>query len=43
MFTSRSLTRCDTASAAATPAAWPVTQHCGISRMKPCELGSHDT
>jgi hypothetical protein len=28
------------ASAAPMPAACPVIQHCGISRMKPCEFGS---
>src|ERR671936_1859481 len=27
-------------SAAATPAAWPVSQHCGISRMNACVGGS---
>ena len=31
------------ASAAAMPAAWPVSQHCGISRRKVCELASQAT
>ena len=31
----RGITPWSAASAAATPAAWPVSQHCGISRMKP--------
>src|SRR5206468_12992275 len=39
----RGSTPADTASAAAAPAAWSVTQHCGISRMKPCELRSQET
>ena len=43
MSTARGCTPALTASAAATPAAWPVSQHCGISRMKPWELASQET
>src|SRR5690606_16948667 len=38
--TSRGRTPRLAATAAPTPAAWPVSQHCGISRMKPWLLAS---
>src|SRR5690606_23121011 len=38
--TARGCTPRFAATAAPTPAAWPVSQHCGISRMKPWLLAS---